>query len=493
MGESFVYSAAATRAIDQAAIAAGTPGLDLMRRAGAVAFAKLVQRWPQARLIDLLCGFGNNAGDGCVLAELAHKAGLMVRLVFVSDPESLTGDAATSLAAARALGVQVCRWPVSLDAADVIVDALFGTGLSRSVEGSAADAVHAMNASSAPVLALDLPSGLLADSGAIAGVAVKADYTISFIAHKAGVFTGAGAALRGDYELDTLGVAPPAGIEPRACLVQHRQMMRRFPARQRDTHKGDYGHVLVVGGAPGYAGAARLAATAAARSGAGLVSLATAAEHAAVATLNCPEVMCHPISDGTALRQLAQRASVIALGPGLGQGNWGQAMFAAVSELEAPLVLDADALNLLAAQAQPCPNAILTPHPGEAARLLGISTAAVQADRFAAAEALVQRYQAVVILKGSGSIIQAPAATPHILTAGNPGMASGGMGDVLSGIVAAVVANGTGLERAAAMGAWLHAAAADRAARDGERGLLASDVINNLRPLLHECAQAAAD
>ena len=490
MDELHVYTAAASRAIDQAAIAAGTAGLTLMRRAGCAAFAALVQRWPQARRIDVVCGFGNNAGDGCVVAELAHAAGLEARLIFVADPLSLGGDAAGSLAAAQAAGVVVNRWPCELAQADVIVDALFGTGLSRAVDAEAAAAIDAINAAPGAVFALDVPSGLLADSGAVAGRAVAADYTLSFIAHKAGLFTGAGVALRGEYALDTLAVKPPADVVPLAQVLSAPAMRQQFGRRPRNAHKGDFGHVLVVGGAPGYAGAARLAASAAARAGAGLVSLATAPEHAAVATLNCPEIMTHGISDAAELRQLASRADVIALGPGLGQGSWGQALFAAASELPLPCVLDADALNLLAAEPSRCEQAILTPHPGEAGRLLGVPTAAVERNRFEAAAALVERYAAVVILKGAGSIIAAPQQQPRILNAGNPGMASGGMGDVLSGIVAAMLAQGGGQWQAALQAAWLHATAADRAAINGERGLLASDVIAALRPLLHECVTA---
>jgi len=325
------------------------------------------------------------------------------------------------------------------------------------------------------------PAGVL-------GCAVHATVTVTFIAHKQGLSTGAGPA--------HTGILIEAGLEvPAACFAAVPATARRldyaavrvhFAPRPRTAHKGDFGHVLVVGGAPGFGGAARLAAEAAARTGAGLVTLATHPSHAGTIGLARPEIMCHGVADATALRSLMARASVIAIGPGLGQSAWGRALFALVRDVDLPRVFDADALNLLAADPAPLARAILTPHPGEAGRLLGVTTSAVGEDRFAAARDLAERYAAITLLKGAGTVVQAPAGLPWVIGGGNPGMASGGMGDVLTGIVAGLVAQGHALEEAAALGACVHAEAGDRAAAaGGERGLLAGDLLDHVRAVVN--------
>ncbi len=340
--------------------------------------------------------------------------------------------------------------------ADVIVDALLGTGLDREVTGDWAQAIAAANAHLAPKLAIDIPSGLHADTGRVLGLAIQAEVTISFIGLKQGLFTGEGWSKQAEF----------------------------LTPRRRSAHKGDFGTVLVVGGAPGMAGAARLAGEAALRSGAGLVAVASHPDHAALLGAGRPELMCHAVADGDGLGPLLERADVVALGPGLGQGDWGRSLYARVLASDKPLVLDADALNLLAAAPQASHRWIITPHPGEAGRLLGRPTAEVQADRFAAVRELQARYGGVAVLKGAGTLIFAAShRPPGLCSDGNPGMASGGMGDALTGIVAALVAQGLSLEEAAGAGVCLHAAAGDlAAARGGERGLLASDLIAALPP-----------
>jgi NAD(P)H-hydrate epimerase len=259
-----------------------------------------------------------------------------------------------------------------------------------------------------------------------------------------------------------------------------------LPPRPRDSHKGANGHVLCIGGDHGSGGAIVLCAQAALRTGAGLASVATRAAHVPALLARQPEAMAHAVESGDALAPLFARASIIAIGPGLGQGAWGRAMLAAALAASKPLVLDADALNLLAAAPRALPaGTILTPHPGEAARLLDSDIASVQGDRNAAALALVQRYGAVVVLKGAGTIVAAPGRIPHVVAAGNPGMATGGMGDLLTGVIAALRAQGLDAFDAASCGALLHAHAGDLAAReDGMRGLLPSDLL----PWLHRCA-----
>lgn len=264
-------------------------------------------------------------------------------------------------------------------------------------------------------------------------------------------------------------------------------MLRAWlPPRARASHKGDYGHVLVVGGDHGMVGAVRLAGEAAARTGSGLVSIATRAAHAAVIAAVRPELMCHGVECARDLRVLLQRASVIAIGPGLGQSAWAHDMLAAVLQMRLPRVVDADALNLLAQEPMQCDHWVLTPHPGEAARLLGMTTKQVQADRLQAAQALQQRYGGVCVLKGAGTLV-CTSESVAICEAGNPGMASGGMGDVLTGVIAGLLAQGLSLVDAACAGVYIHAKAGDRAAQEGERGLLASDVMPHLRKLVNPC------
>ncbi len=257
-----------------------------------------------------------------------------------------------------------------------------------------------------------------------------------------------------------------------------------FPPRPRASHKGDYGHVLVVGGDHGLAGAARLAGEAAARTGSGLVSVATRLAHAVIMTAACPELMCHGVECARDLRPLLQRASVVAIGPGLGQSAWAREVLAAVLQTRLPLVVDADALNLLAQDPIQRDHWILTPHPGEAARLLSITTEQIQAHRPHAAQALQQRYGGVCVLKGMGSLV-CTSESIAICEVGNPGMASGGMGDILTGIIAGLLAQGLRLADAACAGVYIHAKAGDRAAQKGERGLLASDLMPHLREIVN--------
>jgi len=471
------------RAIDRHAI----PGHRLMTRAGAAAFAALRQYWPAERRLLVLCGGGNNAGDGYVVARLAHEAGYQVRLAWLVEPEKLQGDAGTASREALAAGVPGEPFaPGLLSPAGVVVDALLGTGLERPLEGAWLAAVEAVNQSRRPVLALDIPSGLQTDTGAVLGAAIRARVTITFIARKLGLFTGSAADHSGELVFDDLEVPATvtAGAEPAAGLLTPEWLAARLPRRRRSAHKGDFGLVLVAGGQPGMAGAALLAAEAAARSGAGLVSLATHPAHAVAISAGRPELMVHGVQERHELRPLLKRATVIALGPGLGQDGWGEYLWAQLVDSELPLVLDADGLNWLARHPRQRSDWILTPHPGEAARLLDCSPADIQADRPAAVRELQKRYGGVVVLKGAGSLI-ADGAHCWLSASGNPGMASGGMGDVLTGMVAALRAQGLPAAVAAAAGVYAHGLAADRAARGGERGLVASDLLADLRGVMN--------
>ncbi len=460
-----------------------------MRRAGAAAWRALRARWPQARRLVIVCGPGNNGGDGWVVAELAQRDGLAPRVVEIGDASALGPDAAAARSGALAAGVPATRALTALADAELIVDGLFGLGLTREVGGEFRAAIEAMNAradAGVPLLALDIPSGLHADTGAVLGVAARATATMTFIGVKRGLVTGAAADHIGELLFDGLG-APASirdGIAPAARRVTAATRAALLPRRARSGHKGDHGHVLLIGGAPGYAGAARLAAEAALRAGAGLVSAAVHPGCAALLNLGRPEIMVHAVDEPARLAPLLKRANVVAIGPGLAQSDWSAALLGAVRDGPLPLVLDADALNLLAREAQRREDWVLTPHPGEAARLLGCTTREINADRYAAAAALNARYGGVAILKGAGSLVS-EAGRVEVIAGGNPGMGSGGMGDVLTGIVAALRAQGLTAFDAASHGAALHAAAADLAARDGERGLLASDLFAPLRRLVN--------
>ncbi|HSM31033.1 MAG TPA: NAD(P)H-hydrate dehydratase [Woeseiaceae bacterium] len=480
-----IYSVATVREIDRTAIEdEGIPGYTLMTRAGAAAVRAARERFPNANRWQVICGAGNNAGDGYVVARLAAQEGLVVSVVALVDPESLTGDAATAYGDFAAEGGIVMRWEGALDdEAGLLVDALLGSGLERDVSGEFAKAVAAMNTHRARVMALDIPTGVHGDTGQVMGTAVEADLTVTFVGLKAGLFAGQGAELCGSIVFDGLDV--PEHCRPHGKAMSRRissRVLRRcLKRRPRGAHKGDFGHVLIIGGGEGMPGAVRLAGEAALRTGAGLVSIATHPSHATVIVGSRPELMSHGIEDAKALRPLLERATAVAFGPGLGTSDWSRQLFLAVSKLELPCVWDADALNLLAENPARNDRRIITPHPGEAGRLIGEDAAAVQGDRRAALIALQEKYGGVVVLKGANTLVTSKKKVPWLCTAGNPGMASPGMGDVLTGIIAALLAQQLGKEASAVVGVELHARAGDRAARAGERGTIASDLVAELR------------
>ena len=485
-----LYRAEQVRELDRRTIDAGIDGFALMQRAAMAAWQSLATHWPAVRSLSVLCGGGNNGGDGHVLAALAASQGLTVQRILLKPIAELSGDARRAADMATAAGVDAESWRADLAlSGEVVVDAMLGTGLGGEVRGDARDAIDALNACGRPLFAIDIPSGLHADSGAVLGVAVKATRTVTFIADKLGLHTGAAPSHVGELDFRALGVdaEDEADIAPAARLLEAGALAAWLPPRDRSTHKGDVGHALVLGGAPGFGGAALMAAEACARLGAGKVSLATAPEHVTASLVRRPEVMVHGMRGAGELGELPKQADVLVVGPGLGQGSWGQGMLQAALASDRPLVVDADALNLLATRftGERRENWVLTPHPGEAARLLGTSPGEVQADRPAAVLALQQRYGGVVVLKGAGSLVAGPqglAVCPY----GNPGMASGGMGDALSGMLGALLAQRLPFEQAVRLGVLVHALAADRAAREGgERGLLAGDLASCARILVN--------
>lgn len=487
-----LYTAAQTRELDRLAIEEhGLSSNILIERAGEAAFILMRKYWPDAKRIMVFCGTGNNGGDGFVLARLAHENGLDVNVYQVGDSSKLQDDALAAMQ--RLLGAGITPQAFSeqhLQNPELIVDGLLGTGIHGDVSDVYRQAIEAINVALAPVLALDLPSGLNADTGMACGIAVQAVRTISFIGLKQGLLTGEAVQCCGDLHFSDLSISKAIYTQqmPATRRLDYARLKKHLPPRARHAHKGDAGHVLLIGGDHGMSGALRLAGEAALRMGAGLVSIATRKEHAALISSNRPELMCHGVEQAQQLEKLTERSTVIIIGPGLGQSEWAKEMLGYVAICGKPLVLDADALSLFAAGTLPDvmlreANRVLTPHPGEAARLLNLTVDEIQADRFTAVNALLEKYASVCVLKGAGSLVASDTGV-GLCNAGNPGMASGGMGDVLSGIIGGLIAQGLDIEVAAQLGVCLHAEAADMAVKTvGERGLLASDLMPVIRRL----------
>lgn len=480
-----LFTAEQVRELDRRAIVErGIPGYELMTRAGHATLDALRALWPASRSITVLCGPGNNGGDGYVVARIARAQGLRARVVSPIEPTQLRGDAARAHADFVAAGGRVEPWTREALETDVIVDALYGTGLTRAPTGLAAEMLAAANASGRPIVAVDLPSGLHADTGAVPDIAARAALTVSFIGRKIGCFVGEGPEYVGRLVLEDLAVPTdlPAGLAPVARLIDEQDVVAALPRRRRSAHKGEYGHVLVVGGGPGMPGAARLAGEAALRAGAGLVTVAVHPDNTGVVAAR-PELMCVAARGDADVAGALERATVLAVGPGLGRSDWARALLEAALASGRPAVVDADALNLIAEAPRRYERWVLTPHPGEAARLLGVPTADVQRDRLAAVRELQSRYGGTVVLKGAGSLVRSPRESTWLCDRGNPGMATGGMGDVLTGAIAGIVAQCGDLALAARAGVFVHAQAGDLAAGRGERGLLAGDLLDHL----HAC------
>lgn len=520
--EHLLYTAEQSRQCDNNAIVGGIAGFELMQRAGLAAFKLIQSSWAQAPLYIFAAG-GNNGGDGLVIATLAQEQGLAVTVYFLARPEKLKNEALLAYQKALTVGVKVVDCHVSLapevtqalhESNGVIVDALLGTGIQQAPRALMAEAIMLINSSALPVLAIDVPSGLNSDSGITTGAAIKANKTISFITRKRGVYTGSGPQLAAERVFDSLRVPAEAYLDQAqevVGLLALPLLLDQLLPRDKAAHKGCFGHVAVIGGNEGMAGAALLAAGAAARTGSGLITLASRETTLAAMLTLQPEVMGLALTSAQQLQVILKKVSVIALGPGLGQDVWAQELLTQVSQSHLPQVLDADALNLLALQRQAGlavynTHRVLTPHPAEAARLLGITTAEVQLDRFQAVKQLQQLYGGMIVLKGVGSLLcwdqysfglhlgvaeSDSSARISLCPYGNPGMASGGMGDVLTGVIASLLAqsestNAEDNVRAVCLAVCLHAKAADILAETyGERGLLAGDLAAQIRLLLN--------
>lgn len=487
------YRAEDVRELDRQLIEQhGLPGFRLMSRAARAAFDRLQFFWPEVRQLAVFCGTGNNGGDGFLVAAYARQKGIDARVYLLGDIDSITGDAFRAKAYAIENKVEITAFdPSQSITGEVVVDAVLGTGLQRDVSGAHAEAIDRINQLQAPVLALDIPSGLCSDTGQVRGCAVKASHTVTFIGVKQGLLTGQGPEHCGAIHFADLQVPREifAAVAPASCRLDLNQERGVLPPRARASHKGCNGKLLIIGGECGYGGAVIMAAAAAGRSGAGLVSVATRGEHVGGLLSRCPEAMGRNVDSGLELKPMIENADVLLIGPGLGTGSWSEQLMQVACAAQKPLVVDADGLNLLATEpsyiATQYNQWILTPHPGEAARLLGVTTKEIQSDRFAAVRELQRRFGGVAILKGAGTLV-ADEKDIYISEYGNPGMGSGGMGDVLSGVLGALLAQGLSLSAAARLGVCVHSAAADRAAlAGGEIGLLATDLLPLIRQLLN--------
>jgi hydroxyethylthiazole kinase-like uncharacterized protein yjeF len=485
-----VYRAAEIRDIERLASPAGTA--PLMRRAGLAAAEVACERLLTGNRTSVLvlAGPGNNGGDALWVARHLKDRWFRVEVVFAGRADKLSPEAREALDAWREAGGEPRaeipphgRW-------DAVVDGLFGVGLARDLEGRHLDLVERVNALGLPVLSIDIPSGLCSDTGRVRGAAVRAALTVTFIALKPGLLTHSGTEHCGEIILRDLGVDAPGLLQPRMRVLDRESAAAALPPRPANSHKGSFGSAGILGGAPGMSGAAFLAGRAALKLGAGRVYLGMLSERYAPVDISQPELMVRSADEVLALEHL----TCLAVGPGMGHLREASRALDAALKSRLPLVLDADALNLLAANTrlqralrkrhEP---AILTPHPAEAARLLGSDTAAVQDDRVAAAEELSKRYNARVVLKGAGSICASPGGVIWINTTGNPGLASAGQGDVLSGMIAAFLAQGLDAADALHLGVFLHGAAADALVEHGVGpvGMTAGEVTDAARELLN--------
>lgn len=461
----------------------------LMCRAGQATFNFLKKRWPKAHKIAVFCGAGNNGGDGFVVARMAKEAGLNVCVYQVGEVivDKLSAAAQQAREAwlntgEKILNVQDISWDM-----EVIVDALLGTGIRAPLAEPLQKTIEAINQSGLPVLAVDLPSGIDGDTGKVVGSAIKAQATITFIGVKVGLLCGQAIDYVGQLYFDSLGVPEGiyAALMPKATRLSYDFLKPLIKPRPLSQHKGMSGHVVVVGGGEiNYSGAVCLCAEGALRSGAGLVSACVASESLPLMARAPAEVMCYDFEDRIKIENLLNRASVIVLGPGLGQHKKSQALFEKVLKSKKPLIVDADALNLLAQKPRRYEPWILTPHLGEASGLLGCALEEVIEDPVKAAVLLQQKYGGVIVLKSASTIIADEGETVSVLSGGLPNLATGGTGDILAGIIGSLWGQGFSQQIAAQLGVCVHKEAALEELALGDRGMMASDLLLHIRGLL---------
>lgn len=489
-----LYLSAHISAIEHQATAQGISSTALMNRAGVASFDLLKARWPEVDAVHVLCGGGNNAGDGYVLAALAAKRAIPTYVWYLSDPVTLAGAAQKAYQYAIQEQVTVASFDEQavmavLSSGSVLVDALLGIGFKAPLREAYALAIHWLNQQVQPVLSLDIPSGINPDTGA-GDVAVIANTTSTFIGQKVGLATGRGLACAGQISLATLGLPSDllAQSDCRGQQIDGQALLAMLLDRQPDAHKGHSGHVMIIGGDSGTGGALLMASEMALYGGSGLVSAVTRPEHSTQLLIRRPEIMAHSVNSGQELLPLLKRASVLAIGPGLGTKAWGAQLCHHGLESQLPVIVDADGLNLFASHdsfTQPREKWVLTPHPGEAARLLSCTVSDIEHNRLAAALALNAKFGGVIVLKGAGTIV----TDGHKIAINDtlaPALATGGMGDILTGLIAALYAQGLDLFDASALAVWLHSEAGRQLGdKLGVRGVLATEVIVAIREQLN--------
>jgi hydroxyethylthiazole kinase-like uncharacterized protein yjeF len=503
-GSHALYSVDSIRGIEQTALHT-LPPFTLMQRAGkaVAAFALAMQTDSnKSKSILVLAGPGNNGGDALEAASLLAKNGCEVVVLLTADPEALPSDAKRAYAHAVATGTVFINLQhidsIAQTGWTLIIDGLFGIGLKRPVDGDIRQLIAAINILHVPVLAIDVPSGLNADTGTVigdaSGIAIRATHTLTFIGDKSGLHTCDGRDHAGEVSVDALDIPDESFVSSAMALSTIAMFSHALRARQHNSHKGSYGDVVVLGGAQGMSGAVILSARAAAKCGAGRVFIASIAGDLTYDSLQ-PELMCHVATE------IDFSGRTIVAGPGMSTSRDAHDLLVKAMVADTPLILDADALNLVAEEAalqqkilSHRASILMTPHPLEAARLLGITTAQVQSDRIAAARKLATTFNAMIVLKGSGSVIAAPDGNIAINPTGNPALATAGSGDVLSGVCGALLAQQWPAWEAALAAVWLHGAAADQlvARGIGPVGLTAGELIPEIRLLLNRLINTCA-
>lgn len=460
----------------------------LMERAGQAVFAVGMAHFPSTEHWLVCCGGGNNGGDGYIVANLAKSVGISVTVWQVGGESKIKGDARIAYEHWVCAGGQVFNPGENIpDNVDVVIDGLLGTGLTGEVRDETGLIIDMINDSHIPVIAIDIPSGLCSDTGQVLGRAVKADHTVTFIGAKQGLVTGMARDYVGQIHFAGLGVEDTFDELhiPSAWILEKSLLSRLMAKRAPSSHKGTHGKGLLVGGNFGMAGALVLSSTAALRSGIGMVSTISHPDNVLPVIVSTPEVMAAGWDVDGIVEHKLHWCSAVGIGPGLGRDNQAQRLYDQVKVTDLPKVVDADGLYFLSQQPDYDSERVITPHPGEAARLLGCSIDDIEKDRYQAIQDLQNKYGGVVVLKGAGTLVS-DGEQCFVCCVGNPGMATAGMGDVLTGVITSLIAQGQSLLDAAKLGVLIHSLAADKdAALSGERGLVASDLFPHLRKLVN--------
>jgi hydroxyethylthiazole kinase-like uncharacterized protein yjeF len=499
-----LVTAETMRLLDRTAIEEyGIAGVVLMELAGAGTARAIMERWPKARRVGILAGSGNNGGDGYVIARHLINTGVKVTTYLLAPREKISGDARINLEILIKMNAPIVdvgdpqelrRHHRDLETMDILVDAMLGTGLKTDVQGIYREAIELLNAARVPICAVDIPTGISSDSGRPMGEAVRASMTCTYGLRKIGQVIYPGVVYVGDLVLIDIGL-PREMIERLAGgmrLIEKKWVSGLIPLRDAEAHKGDFGHLLIIAGSPGKTGAAAMAADSAVRSGAGLVTVGVPASLNSILENKLTEPMTLPLDSWPELKEMLKRCNALAIGPGIAtEESTARLVFKLLKEIELPMIIDADGLNILAQDSESVKSArirpVLTPHPGEAGRLLGVSARRVQEDRISAARQIALATGAVVLLKGARSVIVDPDGRLAINPTGNPGMATGGTGDVLTGIIGGLLVQGLDPFEAASAAAWIHGRAGDIAKlQRGCISLKAGDLIECIPDVFSE-------